>query len=125
GGIEIDHDLSVLAACRRGKGDATHGRQLLAQAVDAVVVELLLVERVRGQADLQDGNAGGIKLHDDRRLNARRQEHANVVGGRYDLRDGQVEINVRLEEDLLNRQSIEGLRLHVLDAVDVGAHGVL
>ena len=40
----IDHDLPVLAAGRRRQGDAVNRRQLLAQLVDAVIVELLLVE---------------------------------------------------------------------------------
>ena len=32
GRVEVDHDLPVFSAGRRGKGDARHGRQLLAQA---------------------------------------------------------------------------------------------
>ena len=46
GGVEIDHDLPVLAAGRRRKGHPVHGGQLLTQAIDAVVVELLLIESV-------------------------------------------------------------------------------
>ena len=48
-----------------------------------------------------------------------------AVRRRDDLRDGEVEIDVRLEIDLLNRQAIQGLRLDVLDAVDVRADRVL
>ena len=68
--IDIDHDLPVLAAGRRRQRDARNRRQLLADAVDAVIVELLLVERVGAEAELQDRNARGIELHHDRRLDA-------------------------------------------------------
>ena len=46
-GVDIDHDLPVLAAGGRRQRDAVDRRQLLAQIVDAVVVELLLVETCR------------------------------------------------------------------------------
>ena len=72
--IDIDHDLAVLAAGRGRKRDAVDGRELLPQAVDAVVVELLLIERVRGQPDLQHRNARGVVLDHDRRLNSRRHQ---------------------------------------------------
>jgi len=49
----------------------------------------------------------------------------NGIRRRNDLRNSKVEIDVRLEVDLLDRQTIEGLRLHVLDAVNVGADGIL
>ena len=55
--VDIDHDLAVLAAGRRRKRDAVDRRELLAQPVDAVIVELLLVERVGGEPDLQHRNA--------------------------------------------------------------------
>ena len=44
--VDIDHDLPILAAGRGRERDAVDRRQLLPQTVDAVVVELLLVERV-------------------------------------------------------------------------------
>ena len=125
GRIDIDHDLAVLAAGRRRQGDAGNRRQLLAHAVDAVVVELLLVEPVGAEADLQHRHARGVELHDDRRLDAGRHQGANGVGRRDDLRDREVEIDVRLEVDLLDRQAVQGLRFDVLDAVDVGADRVL
>ena len=105
--IDIDHDLAVLAAGRGRQRDARDRGQLLAHPIDAVVVELLLVESVGGQADLQDRHAGRIELHDDRRLDARRHERANCIGRRNDLGDGEVEIDVRLEIDLLHRQAVQ------------------
>ena len=123
--VEIDHDLPVFAASRRRKRDAVDRRQLLAQAIDAVIVKLLLVERVRGQRELQHRHAGGVELHDDRRLDAGRHQRADSVGRGNDLRDGKVEIDVGLEVDLLHRDAVERLRLHVLDAGDVRADRVL
>ena len=123
--VDIDHDLAVFAAGRRGKGNAWHRRQLLAQAINAVVVKLLLVEIVRGERELQHGHARGIELHDDRRLDAWRHERTDGIRGRDDLRDCQVEIDVRLKVDLLHRDAVKRLRLHVLDAVDVGADRIL
>ena len=121
GRVEIDHDLAILAASRRRQGDAVDRRQLLAETVDAVIVELLLVERVGAQADLQHRHAGGVVLHDDRRLDARRHQHADVIRRRDDLRDRQIEIDVGLKIDLLDRDAVERLRLDVLDPVDAGA----
>ena len=86
-------------------------RQALAQPVDAVVVELLLVEFVRAQADLQHRHARGVVLDDDRRLDARRHDAAHRIGAGHDLRDREVEIDVRLEEYLLDRNAVERLRL--------------
>jgi hypothetical protein len=59
--------------------------------------------------------------HHDRRLDAGRQQSADCVCGRDDLRDRQIEIDVRLKIDLLDRDAGQRLRLDVLDAVDIGA----
>ncbi len=125
GRIDVDHDLAIFAARRRRQRDARDRRQLLADAVDAVIVELLLAQRVRAQADLQHGHAGGVELHHDRRLDAGRHQRADRVGGRDDLRDRKVEIDVGLEVDLLHRQAGHGLRFDVPDAVDVGGDRIL
>ena len=125
GGVDVDHDLAVLAAGRRRQGDAGDGGELLAHAVDAVVVELLLVQRVGGEADLQHRHARGVELHDDGRLDAGWHQGADRVGPRHDLGDREVEIDVGLEVDLLHREAGHGLGLDVLDAADVGRDGVL
>lgn len=124
-GVDIDHDLTIFTSRRRRQGHAGNGGQFLPNAIDAEIIELLFVQIVRIETELQDWNAGGIELHDDRRLDARRHQGADGVRRRNDLRNGKVEIDVRLEVDLLDRQTIEGLRFHVLDAVDVGADGIL
>ena len=86
---------------------------------------MLLVQTIGLEAELQHRHARCIELHDDRRLNARRHQGADGVGCRDDLRDCEVEIHVRLEVDLLNRQTVESLRLDVLDAADIGADRIL
>ena len=77
---------------RRRQGDAGNRRQLLPNPVDTEIIELLLVQAVRIEAELQHGNARRIELHDDGRLNARRHQGANGVGGGDDLRDSEVEL---------------------------------
>jgi hypothetical protein len=44
---------------------STDGRDLLADAVDAVVVELGLRERLAAEGELDDGPAGGVVLEDE------------------------------------------------------------
>jgi len=56
--VDIDHDRRY---CHVGgwKRDPAPG-QLLAQAIDSVVVKLLLIEVVGGQAELQNRNADAL-----------------------------------------------------------------
>ena len=56
---------------------------------------------------------------------ARRHQRPDRIGRRDDLRDGEVEIDVRLKVNLLDGQAVERLGLHILDAVDVGADRIL
>ena len=51
--------------------------------------------------------------------------HGGSYSCRDDLRDGEVKVDVGLEVNLLHRDAVEGLRLHVLDAGHVGADRVL
>jgi hypothetical protein len=123
--IDIDHDLPVLAAIRGGKRHALNRRKLLPQVVEPVVIELLLAVTVGLEAELQHRNARGIVRHHDWRLDAGRHHGADRIRCRDDLRDGEVEVDVGLEINLLHRDAVEGLRLHVLDAVHAGTHRVL
>jgi hypothetical protein len=63
---------------------------------------MLLVERVGAQSDLQHGNAGGVVLNHNGRLNTGGHQGADGIGSGHDLRDRKIEINVRLKKDLLN-----------------------
>src|SRR6201987_917087 len=47
-GIDMAYDLAVLSARRRRQRNAGYGRELLTDAVDAVIIELLLAQRVGG-----------------------------------------------------------------------------
>ena len=119
--IDVDHDLAVLAAGRRRQRDAVDRRELLAQPVDAVIVELLLVERVgatgRSAAPERSTRCTGPRSA----AGSRRHQGADRIGAGDDLRDREVEIDVGLEKDLLNRDAVERLRLDILDAVDARA----
>src|SRR5262249_52751859 len=109
----------------RRERDAWDRGQLLTQVVEPVIVEFLLIEIFGSQAELQDRNARGIVTHDDGRLDPRRKEHAYIIGSRNDLGYGQVDIDVRLKEDLLDRNAVERLRFHILDARYARADRVL
>ena len=97
----------------------------MAQVVVAVIVKLLLIEIFGSQAELQDWNARSIVTHDDRRIDSSRQEHAYVIGRRNDLRDREIDVDVRLKEDLLDGNAVQRLRFHVLDAGYARADRVL
>src|SRR5258708_5456659 len=88
----------------------------------AMVVGIALLRTVYWVSPIlarPDGNARGIVLHHDRRLDAGRHQGADCIRRRDDLRDGEVEIDVGLKIDLLDRDAVECLSLHVLDAGDV------
>ena len=123
--VDIDHDLPELAPIRSRHGHAVHRGKLLAQVVQSVIVELLFIEAVGAQGELQHRNARGIELHHDRWVYAGGQQGADRICCRDDLGDGQIDANVRLEIDLLDIEAVEGLRLDVLDTVDVRADRVL
>jgi hypothetical protein len=123
--IDIDHDLPGLAAVWGWKGHTLHRGKLLAQVVDPVVVELLLVETVGAKAQLQYRNTRGIVRNYDRRLDAHRHQGADCIRRRHDLSDGEVEVDVGLEGNLLHRDAVESLRFHVLDAGHASADRVL
>ncbi len=123
--VDVDHDLPVLAPVRSRKCHTGHRGKLLAQIVQPVIVQLLLVEAVGAKAELQHRDAGGIVLHHDRRLDPGWHEGADGVCGCDDLRNRQIEIDIGLEVNLLHRDAVERLRLHVLDPSDARTHRVL
>jgi hypothetical protein len=123
--VNVDHNLPILAAVGSWEGHARHRGELLTQVVVSVVIKLLFTEAVGGQTELQHGNARSIVLHDERRLDAGGQQRADSVRARHDLRDSQIEIDVRLKINLLDRDAVEGLRLHVLDAGHAATYDVL
>jgi hypothetical protein len=102
-----------------------HRSKLLAQIVQPVIIELLLTETVGRKAELQYRHARSVVLHHNWRLDARGQRGADCVCRRDDLRNGKVEVDVGLEINLLDRDAVKSLRLHVLDAGHVGTHRVL
>ena len=116
--IEVHHDLPRLAAIRQRQRDAGDRRDLLADAVDAVVVELRLRERLGAQRQLDDRHARGAVLNDQRRDGADRQAAKNRLRHRGHLRERGLHVDVRLEVDLDDGRAGIGLRLdraHVAD----------
>ncbi len=123
--VDIDHDLPIFPARRRRQRDAVNRRELLAHPIEAVVVELGPVERVGAQGDLKNRHAGGVVADDDRRLDAGRHQGADGVRGRNDLGDRQIDVDVGLKVNLLDRDAVESLRLDISDAIDVRRDRIL
>ena len=123
--VDIDHDLPIFSAGRGRQRDAVNWRELLAHPVDAVIVELGAVERIRAQGNLKNRHARGVVADNDRRLDAGRHERADGVRGRNDLGDRQIDVDVGLEVKFLNGDAVERLRLDILDAVDVRRDRIL
>ena len=79
--VEVDHDLPIFAAAIGSRQrDARDGRQRLAYPVEAVVVQLLFVQRIGAEAELQDRNGRSVVLDYNGRLNADRHYDADGVG---------------------------------------------
>lgn len=100
------------------------GGERLTNAVDAIVVELLLVEAIRTQAKLQHGNARCIVLHHDRWLNALGHQIADGVARRDDLAHREIDVDIGLEVDLLDTDAGQRLRLNITDVIDARADGI-
>ena len=62
--IYIHAHHALLAAIRERCGSALHGGELRTDKIVAEIEELLLAERVAGQADLNDGHRRG-RINDD------------------------------------------------------------
>ena len=68
--IEVDHHLALLAAVGVRDGRSGNGDELGAQKVDGDVVQLGLAQALAGEAELQNGNGGGVVVEDQRRQGA-------------------------------------------------------
>ena len=123
--VDIHHDLAGPSAIGQGKAGALHGSHLGADEVVAVIIERRLAHGVARNTHLQDGNAGGVIAQDGGRSHAGGQGVQDGLGGGGQLRDGGIHLGAGMEEDLDDRQTGEGLRLHVLDVVDRGGEGAL
>ncbi len=116
--IEVDHDLARLAAVWQRQRDALDRGDLLANAIDAVVVELRLRNRLAAERELDDRHARRVVLKDERRHRARRHSSQNCLRHRRDLRQRGFDVHVRLEVDLDDADARIGVRFdrsHVAD----------
>ena len=71
--VEIDLDLTLFSAVRKGYGGSLHGHQASADKVDAVIVDLLLGKRLSRKGKLNDGHTRGRVGDDQWRRGAGRQ----------------------------------------------------
>ena len=82
--VQLHHHLPLLAAVGLGDAGALDGAELLDDEVLGVVEDLLLGQRVAGDGDLHDGDAGGAVLDDVRRRDAGRHDlEQRLAGGRH------------------------------------------
>ncbi len=72
--VEVDHDLPLLAAPGLGHARPLHRAQLLNDEVLAVVENLLLGQRVAGDADLHNRHAGSAVADNEGRRDAGRHD---------------------------------------------------
>ena len=98
--VEIDHDLAGPAAIGQGETGALHGSHLGADELVAVIVERRFAHGVARDAQLQDGDAGGVIAQDGGRRHAGGQRMQHGLRGGGQLRDGGFDFGVGVEEDL-------------------------
>ncbi len=65
GRLDIDHHLALLAAVGPRHGRPGHGRELRADKIRAEIVQLLFGQALTGERQLENGNGGGVKGHDE------------------------------------------------------------
>jgi hypothetical protein len=95
--------------------------QRLAHHIVGIIVELLLIQPVRAEANLQHRHGRRVVLNNDRRLDAGWHQSADRIGPGIDLGNRQVYVDVGLEEYLLDSDALKQLALHVADVANVGA----
>ena len=123
--IEVDHHLPELAAERQRDRGPLHGGQLRTNKVQPQIEELLLAERLALQAQLQNGDAGGVVLDDARRESTRwKNAQERLAEGRH-LRQRHFNLDVGLKVDARNGNAAVSLCLDVFDVIDRGGHGAL
>src|SRR5207302_1610238 len=113
--VEVDHDGTALSAERIRYGGSLHGAERCADEVVGQIEDLLLAQGLTGEAELQDGDAGGIVLEYVGGEHAGRHLAKSALHGSGDLRHRHVDLDVGMEIDSNHRVAVVRLRLDVLD----------
>jgi hypothetical protein len=98
---------------------------LHADVVHSQIVQLLFVEALTGETQLQDRDARGVVLDDERRKGAGRQRADLQLADGRDLRHCLRNVHARMEEDLDDPDAHQRLRLDVVDVIDGYGHAAL
>ena len=123
--VQIDLNLTDLAAIRVGRGRTGDGRQLRANEVLPQVEEHLLRHGFAADAELHNRGRGRRIGNDEGWRSARRQAaHGGLDDGGH-LGQRRLNVGLRLEEDLDNADALHRLRLDVLDVVHRHGHAAL
>jgi hypothetical protein len=124
-GIEVDRDLARFAAEREGDRHAGDVDEWQAYGVEAEVHQVLLGQAVAGERELDDRHRRGIVVQDQRGRRVRRHLLEQGLRDGGDLRIGDADVDVGLEEDLDDRDAGIGIGLDMLDVVDGGRQRAL
>ena len=125
GGIDLDDDLTLLAAEGARNRQTRDREQPQPEELIGVVGQHLLRQRLGVERDLHHRHVRRVELDDVRRLHARRRDAQHRVALRRDLRDGAADIGALLEIDLDDALPGDRQRFDVIDAVDGGRIGAL
>ncbi|OIQ72479.1 hypothetical protein GALL_458950 [mine drainage metagenome] len=116
--IDVDLDLTLLAAIGIRDRRAGHGDQRRAQLIDGDIGKHLFGEAFTGQRELDDRNRRGAVIEDQRRRRPGGHLLDDRLRNRGDLGVGGADIGVGLKEDLDDADAVIGIRGDVLDIVD-------
>ena len=117
--IDVDLHLEDLASVGRGNRRACDLRQLRPDEILSGVLKLRLRERLARQRQLNDRDARSVEAENEGRRNSLRQVLKDGLRGRRRLRQRGVDVDAGLEEDLDDAVPRQGLRLDMLDIVDL------
>ena len=124
-GIGIHHDLLDLAAVGQRHAGALDVSQAGTDELQAVIIQVGLAHALATEAELHDGNRRSVVLDHKGWIGARRQDAQDGLHNSGDLRQGKLDLDIRLEEDLDDRDALVALALGVLHVIDRGGQRAL
>ena len=115
--VDINNNLSGLAAIGRGKRDARNGKEFEADEVERVVENLLLGNCFARCGHLHHADIGGAKRDQDRRCHAGGQHTQNLIIDRIDLRHGAAQFSAGFEKDFDDTGARQRLAFNVVNTI--------
>ncbi len=113
-GVEIDVDLTNLAAFDRRRRHVRELFDLRGDGIEGEVVEGALIQIAPGDRDKRDRNIGDVKLDDEGLQDPGGQAVENLGDPLHHLHLPDIDIGAPIEPDLYGPDAMLGERLHVL-----------